>query len=113
MLSAVLKHSSDSELDEWYRGEHVRLISQIKGYRRTLRYKLASRSILSAFKRSFPETPVWLAIHEFDGASVPWGEIALTDETDWAKKVKPGILEVDFGCFRLKRKYVKPGQTKL
>jgi len=113
LLSAALKHTSDSAMDEWYREEHVRLVSQTKGYRRTRRYKLASRSVLSAFERSFPEAPVWLAIHEFDGSCVPWDQLALTDETEWAKKILPGILEADFGCFRLKRVYDKKSKARL
>jgi hypothetical protein len=108
-----MSHSSDSQLDEWYRGEHVDEISKCPGYRRTSRYKLASRSLLSAFERSFPPAPTWLAIHEFDGVELPWKELAATDETDWAKKIIPGISDIDFGCFRLKRAYEEPSVAKL
>jgi hypothetical protein len=108
-----MSHKTDSELENWYRREHVSLISKCPGYRRTSRYKLSTRSVLSAFERSFPPGPRWLAIHEFDGQEVPWKELADTDETEWAKKVIPGIEEIDFGCFRLKRVYGKPVMAKL
>jgi len=57
--------------------------------------------------------PKWLAIHEFEGPEIPWEELATIDETSWAKKVIPGILNVDFGCFRLKRAYKKQEKAKL
>lgn len=101
-----MNHTSDYTLDDWYRGEHVRTISECPNYRRMVRYKLATRSLLSAFERSFPENVTWLALHEFDG-EVPWKELAATDETEWAKKVIPGIQDIDFGLFELKRVYEK------
>lgn len=113
-MFAALKHQSDAILDEWYREEHVRLISQCTGYRRTSRYVLASRSVLSGFERTFPdETPRMLAIHEFDGSCLPWDELAKTDATEWANKVLPGILGIDFGVFKLKRVYGKIDKSKL
>ena len=108
-----MSHSSDSDLDEWYRGEHVQLISRCSGYRRTKRYKLATCSVLSAFERSFPLAPKWLVLHEFDGPDMPWKELAATDETAWAKKVIPEILHVDFGCFKSVGIFEKPGRSKL
>lgn len=113
LLCAAMSHSNDSELDAWYRGEHIALIARCPGYRRTSRYRLATRSILSAFERSFPPAPTWLALHEFNGPHIPWEDLAATDETEWAKKVIPGIVDIDFGCFRLERVYHKLGRTKL
>lgn len=113
LLFAAISHADDEKLDEWYRGEHVRTISECPGYRRTARYTNASRSILSAFQRSFPIAPKWLALHEFDGTVLPWKELAATDETDWGKKLVPGILEVDFGVFQLKRVFEKGEKAKL
>jgi hypothetical protein len=69
--------------------------------------------VLSAFERSFSPVPKWLALHEFDGLEVPWKELAATDETEWAKKVIPGISEVDFACFRLKKVFEKSERSKL
>ena len=108
-----MSHVSDSKLDEWYRGEHVAEISKCPGYRRMSRYKLATSSRLSEFERSFPEAPTWLALHEFDRTEFPWKELAATDETDWAKKVIPGIRDIDFGCFALKRTFGKLDKAKL
>jgi hypothetical protein len=108
-----MSHTSDSELDEWYRGEHVAEISKCPGYKRTLRYKLATRSLLSAFKRSFPPAPKWLALHEFEGHEIPWKELAATDETKWAKRVIPGIRSIDFGGFKLRRVFEKKSTAKL
>ncbi|KAH8657204.1 hypothetical protein BGZ60DRAFT_417051 [Tricladium varicosporioides] len=111
LLYAAMNHTSDSALDAWYRGEHVRTISECPNYRRMVRYKLATRSLLSGFERSFPENVTWLALHEFDDV-VPWKELAATDETEWAKKVIPGIQDIDFGLFELKRVYEKEGREK-
>lgn len=113
LLYAAISHLSDTDLDEWYRREHVELISKCPGHRRTTRYKLVTSSILSAFERSFPGAPTWLTLHEFHGPEMPWEELAATDETAWAKKMIPGILEVDFGCFRLKKVFEKSGKSKL
>ncbi|RDW56613.1 hypothetical protein BP5796_13078 [Coleophoma crateriformis] len=114
LLYAAMSHTSDADLDAWYRGEHVAEISKCPGYRRTRRYKLSSRSILSEFVRSVPALgPTWLAIHEFEGPNMPWKELQATDETDWAKKVVPGIRDIDFGVFELKRVYGKLGHSKL
>lgn len=108
-----MSHASDSELDESYRGEHVAEISKCPGYRRTSRYKVATRSLLSAFERSFPLAPKWLALHVFDGIVLPWKELAATDETQSAKAVIPGIRDIDFGCFKLKRVFEKKSIAKL
>lgn len=89
------------------------MISQVKGYRRTSRYQLTSRSVLSAFERSFPPAPRWLAIHEFDGQCVPWDELMPIDETDWAKKIIPGLLETDVGLFKLKHVLEDGSRMKL
>jgi hypothetical protein len=70
--------------------------------------------VLSAFERSIPvRGPQILALHEFDGLNVPWNELASTDETEWAKKLLPGLVEMDFGVFRLKRVYEKESKSKL
>jgi len=108
-----MSYTSDSELDEWYRSEHVAEIARCPGYRRTTRYKLITRSLLSAFERSFPEAPVWLSLHEFDGPKFPWKELAATDKTEWAKKVISGIRDIDLGCFKLKRTFGKSDKAKL
>jgi hypothetical protein len=108
-----MSHNSDSELDDWYRGEHVAEISKCPGYRRTRRYKLVTRSLLSAFERSFPSAPKWLALHGFDGLVLPWKGLAATDETEWAKIAIPGIRDIDFGCFQLKKDFEKKSIAKL
>jgi hypothetical protein len=56
---------------------------------------------------------MWLALHEFDGLVLPWTELAATDETEWAKRVIPGIQNIDFGCFKLKRVFEKKSKAKL
>ncbi|KAF4631293.1 hypothetical protein G7Y89_g6837 [Cudoniella acicularis] len=113
LLYAAMSHSSNAELDEWYRGEHVETISKCPRYRRTSRYKIATRSLLSGFERSFPPAMTWLALHEFEGPEVPWKELAATDETEWAKKVLPGITEIDFGLFELKRVFGEGEKARL
>jgi hypothetical protein len=108
-----MSHNNDAEWDNFYRSEHVRLISKTPGYRRMIRYTIASRSVLSSFERSFPEPPTWLAVHEFDGTELPWKALQETDETEWAKKLIPGIKDVDFGVFKLSRVFEKELKANL
>jgi len=108
-----MSHNSDAALDEWYRNEHVLEISKCPGYRRMARYTNASRSLLSAFSRTHPRAPTWLAVHEFEGPEIPWTELAATDETEWAKRVVPGIRDIDFGVFKLVQIFEKKEQAKL
>lgn len=106
---AALSHPDDAELDAWYRGEHVTEIAKCPGYRRTSRFMVHHYSVLSAFERSSPPVPKWLALHEFEGPQIPWEELRASDETDWARRVVPGLRDVDFGLFRLVRVYGNEG----
>ncbi|KAH8590145.1 hypothetical protein B0O99DRAFT_691798 [Bisporella sp. PMI_857] len=116
LLCAAMSHSNDEELDEWYRGEHLQAISKCPGYVRTTRCTLESRSVLSAFVRQIPEGKEnlkWLALHEFEGPEIPWPQLAATDETEWAKRIIPGITAMDFGIFELVETWGEDGKAKL
>lgn len=78
-----------------------------------MKYKLATRSVLCAFERSFPIAPKWLVIYEFEIAELPRKELEAANEAAWAKKSPSGVLEVDFGWFELTRTFEKPKMSKL
>jgi hypothetical protein len=59
------------ELEIWCRAEHGKLRAKCPEYRQMRRYRLASSSVLSGFVRSFPDTPTWLVLREFEG-EVDW-----------------------------------------
>jgi len=102
-----MSHSSDTELDKWYREEHVPLIAKVPGYRRTTRYTLRTRSVLSALEPSLPQGPKWMACHEFESAEIPWDLLKPIDETEWTIKIGPGLKDLDVAVFELKRVFPK------
>jgi len=71
---------TDAELDDWYRKQHLDMLSMVQGYRRSTRWKLTPMGEL-------PEgTPTYLALHEFDALPPP-EQMKLVIGTEWSKKV--------------------------
>jgi hypothetical protein len=66
------------ELDDWYRKQHLDMLSMCKGYRRSTRYK-----------RMDDQAPKYLALHEYDCKpdELPADQIDRVKETDWSKKI--------------------------
>jgi hypothetical protein len=67
---------TEAEFDEWYRKQHLDMLSMLDGYRRSTRY-------------AKDDAPKQLAIHEFNDASPPT-KIGLVLGTEWSKKMLGG-----------------------
>lgn len=107
LISAALEPSShaDSDFDQWYRDEHLLVLSRAPGFVRSRRYELVNGTTLNEFERSEPKVPKYLALHEFAGDLLPWKELAESAETEWAKKVMETLVRDEVGWFVCKRKY--------
>ncbi|OJD35464.1 alpha beta protein [Diplodia corticola] len=94
--AAATADSDDPEhdLDAWYRLQHLDMLSTVKGYRRSTRYKLRSAvpatADAAARKLAVDELPRYLALHEYDSQDVPPEQIKLAVNTEWSKKVIGG-----------------------
>ncbi|KAF2651001.1 hypothetical protein K491DRAFT_682552 [Lophiostoma macrostomum CBS 122681] len=78
------REGGDAELDEWYRKQHLDMLSMLPNYRRTTRYQSADGS-----------KPRSLAVHEWDTTDMdPYvGEVL--NNTELTKSVMNGILTFD------------------
>ncbi|KAJ9660888.1 hypothetical protein H2201_006780 [Coniosporium apollinis] len=77
---------SDAEFDEWYRKQHLDMLSMVRGYRRSTRYKL----VPTANERITPggeDIPRYLALHEFDNADFDMEQLRMCARTEWSKRV--------------------------
>jgi hypothetical protein len=115
LISAALTPAAgkEADFDAWYRQEHLPLIGECAGYRRSRRFKLVNATALDEFKRIEPQVPSYLAIHEFDGEELPMSELAKVDETEWSKKVVAGLESMEAGFYKLKRKYETVEKARL
>jgi hypothetical protein len=93
------------DFDRWYREEHLQLLSECPGYRRSRRFEVVNATVLDKFERSAPEVPRYLALHEFDGNEFPMEALGKTAGTEWAKKVMGNLAAAEVGWYRLKRTY--------
>jgi hypothetical protein len=96
----------DEDFDKWYREEHLHLLRECPGFRRSRRFKVVNATVLDKFERSEPEVPQYLALHEFDGEQFSMQELGSTAETEWAKRVMGNLKAGEVGWYRLKRTYV-------
>jgi len=69
----------DEELDEWYRKQHLDMLSMVTGFRRSTRYKLIETEASGK--------PRFLACHEYDTENYPVEQIKLVVGTEWSKKI--------------------------
>jgi hypothetical protein len=109
MISAALEPPAEAaaDFDAWYRDEHLAMLARAPGFVRTRRYELVSGTTLEAFKRSVPEVPKYLALHEFAGEGLPWKQLEESTQTEWAKKVMGGLIGEEVGWYTSKRVYAK------
>lgn len=89
--------SEEEQFEKSYREQHAERISKCSGYLRTTRYALATQSILSAFRRSFPPAPRTWVVYEFDNA-IPWEVLRSDNKKEW---------DVDIGRFELVKVFGK------
>jgi hypothetical protein len=107
LISVALKPpiTTASDLDAWYRDEHIAILSLAPGFVRSRRYELVSGTTLEAFERSSSELPRYLALHEFGVEELPWKELTESTQTEWAKRVLSGLIKEEIGWFKSKRVY--------
>lgn len=72
---------ADAEFDEWYRKQHLDMLSMVSGYRRTTRWKLRPKQ-----PGKKDDTPTYLALHEYDAIPPP-EQMKLVVGTVWSKKI--------------------------
>lgn len=73
---------NEKDFDDWYRQEHLDLLSKLPGYRRSLRYVIGPTTPLTQ-----GEPPKYLAIHEVDNVHAFDGkEAEAANTTPWTTK---------------------------
>ncbi|TKA62772.1 hypothetical protein B0A49_09097 [Cryomyces minteri] len=92
---------TDEEFDEWYRKQHLDMLSMVRGYRRTTRYKLAPGNDSSL--------PRYLALHEYDDSDVPGDQLKLVVGTEWSKKIIGEAKAFDRDVYELVKEAGKTG----
>ncbi|KAI1488897.1 hypothetical protein F5X96DRAFT_44704 [Biscogniauxia mediterranea] len=75
------RDGGDDDLDAWFREEHLDFLAASPSYRRCTRYVLRSSGAGGP--------PRFLALHEYDCETkdLPTDRLAVSCETDWAKRV--------------------------
>jgi hypothetical protein len=91
------KQGTDEDFDNWYRMQHLDMISMCKGYVRTTRYKLLEGSAFN--KREGEGLPRYLAIHEYETTEVPAEQLKVVTGTEWSRKVIGGARVFDRGVW--------------
>ena len=64
MITAEAQPEDPDDYDAWFRSEHIAQLASYPGYRRTLRYRLGSKTP----QAKEGDTPLFLAMHEVDDA---------------------------------------------
>ncbi|OCK75655.1 hypothetical protein K432DRAFT_429260 [Lepidopterella palustris CBS 459.81] len=80
----------DEEIDEFYRKQHLDMLSLLPNYRRSTRYKTVDGS-----------KPRYLAIHEVDSADMDQRMTKIIMNTEWAKKVIGNLQMFERGMYEL------------
>ena len=74
--------ANEKDFDDWYRQEHLNLLSKLPGYRRSLRYVIGPKTYITQ-----GEPPKYLAIHEIDNVHAFDGkEAEAANTTPWTTK---------------------------
>ena len=90
--------AGDEELDEWYKKQHLDMLSMIPGYRMSSRYQLQKPQGLvkhlletGGLKEPFELPPRWLALHQYEQVGQPDPEwVKKVVSTEWSKKILDG-----------------------
>lgn len=70
----------DDEFDEWYRKQHLDMLSTVGGYRRSTRWKK------SAAMSAEPSPATYLSLHEWDELPAP-EQLKFVIGTEWSRKI--------------------------
>jgi len=79
-VKMAVREGMDAEFDEWYRKQHLDMLSMVKGYRRTTKWKV------NPVRPAAEGTPEYLALHEFE-AKPPMEQMEVVVGTEWSRKV--------------------------
>lgn len=86
----------EEDLDQWYKQEHMKQVSDQPGWVRSSRYELVAQN---------PDkgAPKFLALHEFEEGTLPGGTqvVAFEPVSDWTKKCMGSAKEIDAGKYKL------------
>ncbi|KAF2101990.1 hypothetical protein NA57DRAFT_73430 [Rhizodiscina lignyota] len=93
---------TDDDFDDWYRKQHLDMISMCRGYHRSTRYKKLDGS-----------KPRYLAIHEYETTDFPGDQLKVVVGTEWSKKVIKNSPIFDRNMWEYITEYRKGGQEKL
>jgi hypothetical protein len=80
LRTVLVEPGNDEDFDDWYRKQHLDMLSMVPGFRRSTRYKLADPMNASG-------SPRFLACHEYDTTEFPADAVKLVTGTEWSKKV--------------------------
>ncbi|KIW00637.1 uncharacterized protein PV09_07831 [Verruconis gallopava] len=84
---------NDEELNDWYLKEHYEKLSNVPGYRRSTRYKLADTKNEDGYPR-------FLSLHEFDSVDIPSASLKATTETEWGQKIFSSLKSVGLDAWQ-------------
>jgi len=106
---------SDEDFDDWYRKQHLDMLSMCDGYLRTTRYKLHYARANRPTADSVPVSgkPRFYALHEFDSMKLPVEQLNKTGETEWSKKVMSTAKTVEAPVFEFYMAFGKDKSSKL
>lgn len=78
IVCVAMEPGDETELDEWYRKQHLDMLGMCRGYRRCTRYKKVGG-----------EVPRFLALHEYDckPEDLPAEQIKQVTATEWSIKI--------------------------
>lgn len=83
---------ADEDFDEWYRKQHLDMLSMVPGFRRSTRYKLADPTNAAG-------NPRFLACHEYDTTDFPTESVKLVTGTEWSKKILSAAKKFEGGVW--------------
>lgn len=82
IVTVEMQPADEEDFDKWYREEHLHLVRNITGYRRSLRYELGARTPITV-----GEPGKYLTIHELDDIQqLDSKEAQAANNTPWTIK---------------------------
>merc|ERR1711879_230312 len=80
LRTVFVEPADEAEFDEWYRKQHLDMLSMVPGFRRSTRYKLTDEENKEGHPR-------FVALHEYDTKDFPVEKVKLVTGTEWSKKI--------------------------
>jgi len=95
------KEGTDTDFDDWYRRQHLDVLSMVMPYRCATRYRLK--------KSTRHDTPSYLALHEWDTTDLPAEQIDRSKDTEWSKKILAEAKAFEPLTWKFVKAYGRPG----